>query len=179
MRSSGPRLLRGLVLCGITMAGIPLPAQDTDDYAMKAAFLYNFVRYTDWPEMPARYRFCVIGQDPFGEALQALARKEISGRPIVIQTIQIKGDALDEADLPCDLVFITASEHHRLARIVTAFADRAVVTVAEEGNYDPRLVMLRLGYEQGRLVFDANQTAARAAHLSFGARLLRLARKVF
>lgn len=61
-----------------------------DEYAVKAAFLYNFTRFVEWPGAafesdPEVFRICVFGSDPFGERLAAIQRRSVGHRAIEIE----------------------------------------------------------------------------------------------
>ena len=101
--------------------------------------------------------------------MEPIARKEIGGRPLRIEF-------LGNGEIPanCHLLYIAASEHARLPEIIGWI----ILTVAETGSYAAGLVMLRISRDNGVLVFEANQSAARAAGLHFSAKLLRLAHNV-
>lgn len=153
-----------------TLGGAPATG-DGGEAALKAAFLYNFALYTEWPELGAVFEICVLGRDELGEALDALSAKAVAGRPIRVRRL---GDTAVPED--CNLLFVAPPHSERLDGVLAPLAARPLLTIAEHAaNATP---MLRLSLEQGRLVFDVNQTAARAAGLSFSAKLLRLARSV-
>lgn len=168
-----PRLAyRLLLLAALLLPAASVRAIDGGEAALKVAFLYNFALYTEWPSLGPAFEICVVGKAGLGEALDALARKEIAGRPIRIRRL----DA-GPVSAECNLLFV-AAESERLGALLAPLAARPVLTVAENDAAPPARPMLRLALDQGRLSFDVNQTAARAAGLSFSAKLLRLARNV-
>jgi len=97
------RLRRGRVVgraaaVGLVMAlGNCLTAgwseQPFDEYQVKAAFLYNFVRFVEWPSEAFQssnepIAICVLGQDPFGRSLEdTVAGRTIEGRSLAIRHI--------------------------------------------------------------------------------------------
>jgi hypothetical protein len=151
----------------------PVARAESSEAALKVAFLYNFALYTEWPALGSAFEFCVIGRDALGEALDALAAKAVAGRPVHIR--RLNGDTVPG---DCNLLFVGASESAHLGKLLPPLAGRPVLTVAEGAPDTSAKPMLRLTLDQGRLTFDANQAAARAAGLSFSAKLLRLARSV-
>lgn len=162
-----------LMILLLSFPALPVRAEGASESALKAAFLYYFVLYTEWPVLPTAFDICLLGRADFQAALTPLSRKEIAGRPLRIrQLAEQQPDATG-----CSLLFITPSEPARMAELVRTAAGKPMLTVAESGGYDPDLVMLSIGAEKGILGFDANVTAARAAGLRFSAKLLRLARK--
>lgn len=165
------RLLPWL-LCLLTAAA-PLRAAESTEAAFKAAFLYYFARYTEWPTPGTAFNLCILGQDSLGRSLEPIGHKDIAGRPIIIRRLERPVRADD-----CNLLFITAPEHAWLPEITAGLANAPVLTVAEAGAYSPDAVMLRMRLENGVLVFDANADLARRAGLTFSAKMLRLARTV-
>ncbi len=79
------------------------------EYLIKAAILYKFAKFTEWPsgvyaEAAAPFTVCVMGQDPFGKALDSIAGKRIDGRPVAIRRF-----AQAEETGHCHLLFISES----------------------------------------------------------------------
>src|SRR6187551_312193 len=110
--------LLGLLLLAL---GTPaaLPAQVSREYDVKAAFLYNFITFTEWPEeafsTPASpYVIGVLGDDPFGRALDEIVNGErIKGRPLVVRRVDQVGDARR-----CHILFISNSESRRVNDVI-------------------------------------------------------------
>ena len=162
------------VLVAALVCSPPRAAAADNETALKVAFLYNFALYTEWSGLGSTFSVCVVGKDDFGELLDALTRKEISGRPIRIQ--RLAGGSLPAE---CNLLFVAASEVDRLARLLAPLAGRPVLTVTEQDPSVPIDTMLSVISDQGRLTFDANAKVASAAGLPLSSKLLRLARKVY
>lgn len=164
-------------LAGLLLAIWPLAvASQGGEESLKAAFLYNFALYTEWPALPARFEVCALGRDSLGVALDQLAAKEVAGRPVQVRRVpggEIPGD--------CHLVYLAEAEAHRFGPALAALAGRPVLTVIDatrSGDAPAARAILHLGIDQGRLVFDADQSAARTAGLGLSAKMLRLARRV-
>src|ERR1041384_6684328 len=68
-------------------------ASNHSEYEVKAAYLYNFGRFVDWPPdaRPARandFAICVLGQDPFGTALDStISGEKIDGKGVVARRV--------------------------------------------------------------------------------------------
>lgn len=161
-------------LCAATLGlAAALATAGGSEAALKAAFLYNFALYTEWPALGASFDICVAGRDRLDDALDALSAKAIAGRPIHVR--RLEGAVVPE---DCNLLFVGASGTGQFAGLLAPLASRPLLTVADEGTETGGKPMLRLVLEQGRLSFDANHSAAQAAGLRFSAKLLRLARRV-
>src|SRR5437879_10455237 len=80
-----------LILAGLLAAGAL--AQGFDEYRVKTAFLYNFVKFVEWPDDAFQsakdpIAICMIGYDPQRRALEDLVRgKAIQGRAIVVRQV--------------------------------------------------------------------------------------------
>lgn len=141
---------------------------------LRAAFLYNFALYTEWPaSAPEGVTLCVLGQDSLGPALDALAGKHIAGKPVLVRRVNAVAQART-----CQLLFIAPSEHEAMPAIVRALQSLPVLTVSEADSYPSDLPMIVLEPEGNRLAFQVNLTKAKAAGLQLSSKLLRLARTV-
>lgn len=149
-------------------------AQDLPEYRLKAAILYNFALFTEWPPSTSTaLSLCVIGRDPFGADIDALHGKPAGNRSIAVHR---KGEA--ENLQACDMVFIAPTAIGQLTRILEGVRGRAVLTVADTPGAARQGVARNLAVAQGRITFEANPGAARAAGLELRAKLLRLATEV-
>ena len=93
------------------LAALPVSAQVSREYDVKAAFLYNFITFTDWPAAAfsgpdSPYVIGVLGEDPFGAALDEIVKGEqIKGRPLVVRRFKRIEDVHH-----CHILFISSSE---------------------------------------------------------------------
>lgn len=150
-------------------------AEEAGEYELKAAFLYNFAVFTEWPEhAPAGMKLCVIGTDPFGRALDQLTSKQVRSAPVTVQRItgtdEIRG---------CHVLFISASERDKLAHILDVTRALPVLTVADMKNAAGSGVMIGLITQDRRVTFEINVAAARNARLSISSKLIKLAHNVY
>jgi hypothetical protein len=146
------------------------------EYELKAAFLYNFALYTEWPVAPVEaFDFCVLGKDPFGARLDQIRHKILQGKPIKIRRLgtvsEVKG---------CHLLFVPAIEKEQYSRLASALSQQAILTVTDAPQMDDKwpVIMINLVLEGERYTFDINQSAAKTAGLTFSSKLLRLARSI-
>lgn len=162
------------VLIGSSVAGVAADQPQAAEYALKAAFLYNFALYTDWPDLPeGHFDLCVLGDDPFGEQLDAVGQKRLKGRAIRLRRLQ-RAEEIEG----CQLLFVAASARASLPLIAARHQRDPMLTIADADGIDPSLPMIRLVPEGSRVTFRVNLTAARAAGLELSAKLLQLARSV-
>jgi hypothetical protein len=162
--------------CAALLVGLLMPcalgADSANEYEVKAAFLYNFTKFVEWPEGPANTSFCIgiAGEDPFGAALDAVVKgRSVGGHPLVIQRFKTGQESV------CQIVFISASEKKRLHAILDRFQGSAVLTVGDMPGFcgGGGVVGLELGDNRVRL--RINMEAAQRAHLQLSSKLLSLA----
>lgn len=158
----------------LTMSGF---AQVSKEYQLKAVFLWRLAQFTQWPsgafEGPdSPIVICVLGENPFGEALDMTVRGETAhGRKFAVQQHraidQIKG---------CHILYITSSGTRQAKEISAAVTGRSVLTVRDSNglpsSYEP---IVRFITEQNRIKLRINLSVATSARLVFDPRLLRAA----
>ena len=149
------------------------PTSGPVEYQVKAALIYNFAKFIDWPADAAAGDTLVIGvlgQDPFGPALKALQRKTIKDRPIRVKRFATL-DALER----CDILFISASEEHNLPEILAAVSGDRVLTVVETESFAEAGGVISLVNRRTKVRFQINVGAGESAGLQISSQLLRLA----
>ncbi len=149
------------------------------EYQVKAAFLYNFAKFIDWPpsafsDSKQRFDICVYGRDPFGTALEdALLGKTIGERRVGL------GRAAQFQDLAsCHVVFISASAHESAADLANRLKGRAVLLVGESEGFAASGGTIQFTIEDNRVHFVINPDAADRAGLKISSKLLALAKIV-
>lgn len=145
---------------------------------VKAAFLYNFTKFVEWP--PAAFadarsplKICVLGEDPFGKTLRALVNEEVGGRPLSLLR-------LDNLSNPaaCHVLFISRSEKNRLPQILAALGDAPVLTVGDTPELFAQGGIINFILEGSKVRFEINQEAAERVGIRISSKLLALARRV-
>lgn len=158
----------------LALAAAPAPAA-VPEYQLKAAFLYNFATFTDWPPTAAaQMTVCVLGRDPFGSALDALNGKPVQGIALSTRRIATTEEARD-----CRVLFIGTESGVDLGATLAALKGRPVLTIAEDKDAMRRGAMIGLVSNGERVAFDINPAAARDGGLTLSSKLLRLARQLY
>jgi hypothetical protein len=146
---------------------------------VKAACLYNFAVYTEWPATAfagpeAPLVIGLMGDVPFAAALErGLQGKTLNGRKFVVRAVATN----DEAG-QCHLLFIGAVKPERVAALLAVVAAKPVLTVSQAEGFGQRGGILNLVKVEGSVKFEANLNAAARAQLKLGSQLLKLARIV-
>ena len=151
------------------------PAKISREYLIKAAILYNFAKFAEWPKTAFRddkspLRICVIGDDPFGPALNSLQGKTVRNRELAAGHITKVEDAA-----ACHILFVSASESERLDTILAKVGALPILTVADINRfaYSGGIIELKEVDKLSRI--EVNLGAADLAGLKLSSKLLRLA----
>jgi hypothetical protein len=144
------------------------------EYQLKAAFLYNFALFTEWPaETGPSLNLCIYGTDPFGDEIDALQGKPVGVRVLVVHRTPA-GGSLDD----CQIVFIAPSNISGLSDVLERLHGSAALTVADSPGAAKHGVALNMSVALDKVAFEANLSAARGARLNLSSKLLRLATQV-
>lgn len=150
--------------------------QNMEEYAVKAAFVLNFARYTQWPDesfasSTEPFRLCVLGDQTIGLAFQALSGKRIDSRTLHVHFISRAKDAGR-----CNMIFISEGiDRTTILDTLSTVKERPVLTIGETRNFISNGGMINLFNRNGRLHFEINETTARKQQLKLSSRLLKLA----
>jgi hypothetical protein len=163
-----------------TMLGVPLiagtPQRPLDEYQVKAAFLYNFAKFVEWPpeafENPSQaFVFCVLGEDPFGRVLdEVLDGRKIDGRALTVRRISDARRAKG-----CQILFVSSSEPKSVLVILAGIGDSGRLTVGESDTPAAEGMIIDFTLEGGKIRFVINAAGAEREKLRFSSRLLSLA----
>jgi hypothetical protein len=168
------------VLCGLLLIALPALGDVSAEYKLKAGLLFNIAKFVEWPATAHAYAASpivigVLGDDPFGPALEEIVRdRPINGRLVVIQ----RARRLEELPV-CHVLFISDSERGRQVAILAQLGDRPVLTISESADFVSRGGVIRLLMEDQKVKFEVNAGAAEQAQLKISAQLLSLAKTVF
>lgn len=150
------------------------------EYKVKAEFIERFTRFIDWPadsnvvSSSTPFVICVIGDNPFGNYLQELAKtRKIKNRTIEVQIVTDFQRVKD-----CDLLFISRSEKDRLHEILAQTEGKPILTIGDTVGYAKDGVLINFYQEETNIRFEVNADAIQKSNLKFNARLLKLARIV-
>jgi hypothetical protein len=146
---------------------------------VKAAFVYNFLKFVEWPagrfgEINSPIVIGLVGDDPIAGALEATVHgRAINGRPLILQRV-----ATPEAARTAHLLFFCAAEDERLNELLPALAGSGVLTVGESEAFAQQAGIITFALQSDKLRFDINTDSAERAGLKISAQLLKLARTV-
>ena len=194
-----------LLWAGVTAAG-PAYGQNPDkgptEYEMKAAFIYNYLKYTVWPEDKVKLNdeekkkiqaspivVGVIGKDPFDKAWKKIEGKKVNERKIVIRQLgefdklsikpdKSKGPYSREDLAKCRVLFICPSEEKNLLKIIGLVKTSSVLTVGQTSGFLKKGGVVNFLMEKKKVRFEINLDAAKSAQLQIKTTVLKLAKRV-
>jgi hypothetical protein len=169
-----PRLARLLLPCCL-LSPAAVKAQAADEYAAKAAFIYNIAQFSTLPNMNGAVRLCVLGRDPFGSVLATLEGKPIGNARLSVLYPRSGPEAL----MQCHILYISASEADDMTTLADSARAAGVLTIADTRGAARKGVMLELVLDDRRIAFEFNGTAARGAGVVLSSKVLRLARAIY
>ncbi len=145
---------------------------------IKAAFVYNFTKFTDWPDnafanSDTPLKLCTFGAKGLHSALQRVEGRRVKSRILVVRHPATAGE-LDE----CHLVFFGAAEWPRLEKMIKDMNHRPVLTVGDVPGFTRLGGIINLKTVKGKIRIEINVAAAEAAGLRFSSKLLRLSKVV-
>jgi hypothetical protein len=156
------------------------PRAETLELQVKAAFLYNFAKFVEWPSDTrsagpgGSLAFCVFGDEPLFSALtQSLVGKTINGRALIAR--QVGGP---QGVQGCDIAFIGAAEKKRMDEVLDAFTGAGVLSISELDQFARRGGMIQLTRKANRFQFAVNIDAVNRNGVRISSRLLQLAEVV-
>ncbi len=174
----GPLLPVSEVRREVGLAALP-ESNPSVEYQVKAAFLFNFAKFVDWPpeafqSEKAPITFCVFRQDPFGGFLDEIIRgKTINNREVLARRVNKLPDLK-----ACQLVFVSAREDKLLSEILNGLKGTSALVVGESEGFADRGGAVQFFLEDNKVRFAVNVDAVQRARLTVSAKLLALARIV-
>lgn len=169
-------LLIAALATSVAVEATPVQAQDgLNEYAVKAAFIYNFAKFVQWPPDTTSSALVVgvVGDGPLEGLLdRIIAGKTVQGRELVVRRIGNDDDLRS-----CDIVFVGASEERRTADILRSLQPQPVLTVGETPHFLRDGGMIRFLIEGSRVRFQIDPQNADRARLKISSQLLSLAKR--
>ena len=167
------------LVCLLFAGSLAFGQQKPSEYQVEAAYLYNFGRFVEWPErgttaQTGAFNICILGEDPFGQALDAT----LAGETIGNQRVAARRISNPQMSVDCQILFIGSSEAKRLNKIIEALDKSPVLTVSDIPQFSQRGGMIQFVLEGNRIRFEVNLAATQRAGLTLSSDLLKVATAV-
>jgi hypothetical protein len=160
--------------------GMNLSAQTASkEYQVKAAFLFNFIQFVQWPPMiftntDEPFRIGVLGENPFDTALEETVQGEtIGNHKIIVERARAVGELAN-----CQVIFISKSEKKHVTEILSALGTKPVLSVSEIEGFAGRGGSINFYLEGSKVRFEINPAAAQRDGLKVSSQLLTLGKIV-
>ena len=153
-------------------------APSADEYPVKAAFLFNFAKFVEWPATAFKgpedpIAICVLGQNPFGTALEDVVRdKTVANRAFVVRNVLTAQQAIS-----CQILFVSASERKRFRLLLDELKGHSVLTVGEADDVTANGGIINFRLKDARVRIEIDADAAERAGLRISSKLLSLAER--
>jgi len=166
-----------------------------EEHQVKAAFLYNFIKFTEWPEGKIAesntFTIGILGEDQLGYAFDSVKDKPVKDKRLIIKNLgkfhksfpQDDAGKLEFANYieqlrKCHVLFICNSEHENYKAIIDAVKGHGVLTVGETADFLDFNGIITFIPGTEKIVFEVNQKVCEQEGLKISSQVLRLARKV-
>ena len=165
-----------LGVASLTLSEQTLRAQLLDEYKVKAAFLYNFTKFVEWPQQAFRspgdpLTICILGENPFGSALTEMANAStLNGRRVGEREIRSTQEANG-----CQILFISSSERYQVRAIMKELQGASILTVGDVPGFARLGTIVDFILQDNKVRFEFNTAAAARAQLKISSKLLSLA----
>ena len=180
-RSLRGRRIASVVLCVLLVSSVGgVTAADrraASESELKAAFLFNFLKFTEWPPAAIEddhLEIGVVGMD----ANLDLIREMLDGRKFRDQTLVVKNYSDPDNLGPCHILYIGEPQGTTTEKLLAAVQDDAVLTIGESENFIRAGGIIRFIKQDDRIRFEINPVAAERAGLQISSRLLKVAQIV-
>ena len=142
------------------------------EYKLKAAFIYNFIKFVEWPGSGAEIKVGILGSDPFQGELKKLEQKKVGGKSLTVTVLKTAAEAKDY-----QVVF--AGDPQQAAGLIKAVQGLPVLTISDTPDFSKKGGAIALISARNRIRFNINQGTLKKANLKASSKLLSLANTVY
>jgi hypothetical protein len=153
-----------------------LQAQPSQEYTIKAVFLYNFTQFVEWPESAFAEETSpliigILGKDPFGSSLDETVHGEsVKNHPLVVKRFKTAAEITR-----CHILYININEKAQLKSILESLKVKNILTVGDVSNFASNGGMICFFTEKNKTRIRINIEAVKNSELTISSKLLRLA----
>lgn len=163
-----------IALIAILLFGTLACGQDVTEPSLKAAFIYNMAKFTEWPDealYAKHFVMCVIGDDAIADALD----HAVKGRSLGGNSISVSHPTTLGQEHVCHLLYLSGMSAEQAAHIVKGLRGAPVLTISDIDGFTTFGGMAQFFFEHGQLRFSIGLESARSARLQLSAKILSLA----
>lgn len=171
------RWLAGGLLALLGCLAGPASAQSLSEAAVKAGFVFNFVKFTQWPNSRevdrSPLQVCAVDAQPLEGQLALLQGRAVGQRIIDVRVLVPAGEWKT-----CQVLFFSDADAPKVDAYIRALGNAPVLTIADVPNFVQSNGMIGMRLEDSRMRFDVNLGAAQRAGLQLNSQMVQLAGKV-
>lgn len=173
------RWIAAATILSLLLSGATAQVRRADEDQVKAAYLYNFAKFVEWPLTSFNRTadpviICAMGDERFAEILQQTARgKQAQGRPVAVKLV----DTIDGLKL-CHILMIAYRDKARIEPALRSAQSAGILTVGQSADFIRLGGIINLARSEDSVELEINPRAAEAAGLKISARLLAVSRVV-
>ncbi len=163
------------ITSGFQMHATAANGPHVDEYGVKAAFIFNFLTFTQWPDTNSQtINLCIYGEDYFGREIDRLQQRSVNNAAInVVRLNEI------EKVQACQVLFISRSAIGDLHSILAKTNKNPILTIADSPGAADKGVIINMSLVQNKIKFEINLVSAVQANLQISSKLLQLATQVY
>jgi hypothetical protein len=166
-----------LVLLIIPVSYTIIGQSQPTEYEVRAAFLYNFIKFVKWPRQVFKSSqdpivIGIIGQDPFGNTLDTMIKE----RTIQSKKIIIKRYHRHEDVRYCHVLYMGLREKRYQVAILKHLEGIPVLTIGDFEDFTRLGGMIKFIVADNQVGFEINLEAVEKSNLEISAKLLKLAK---
>jgi hypothetical protein len=170
------RRLAGFALIVIALCPCACEGDQPSEYQLKAAFLFNFAKFIDWPpgafsNPGSPFVLCILGEAPFGADLD----DSLHGKTIAGHSIAVRRRPTETAARACQILFVSQSQSGRISEILQGLHGTNVLVVGESDGFASGGGAIEFVLQQDHVRFRINPDAVARAGLTISSKLLALA----
>jgi hypothetical protein len=167
----------GAILACLLCASTAL-TQDVTEPSLKAAFVYNFAKFAEWPldALPATASFtaCVLGDGPLGDALE----RSVKGRVLFGRSVSVSRVTAEGPLRACHLLYVSGVSAAQVSLVVASVKGAPVLTIGDIDGFTSLGGIAHVFVENGRMRFELNLERAKLSRLQLSSKLLALAARI-
>ena len=163
-----------LLLCSLSVQGYAEESVSTE-YQLKAALIYKLAKFIEWPDgthalAAKHFKICILGEDHFGSAIDALEKRKLKDMPIRIQRFN-QSEAIDSG---CKVLYVSKMKRPFLHSILKNINKLPILTLSDMEGFADEGGIIQFTRGKKRIGFQINQGRARDSGLTIAAPLLDL-----
>jgi len=156
------------------LSNLAFSQDNTVEFKIKAAYLYNFTKFVVWPETPSEtFNLCILGKDPFGQIINPILSRTVKNKPIKIFRFRSIKQGKD-----CDMMYFGKSTKYWNKAIFASTSQKNILLVGETKYFTQAGGMIAFIFKEGKIKLQINLAAVKHSPLKISAQLLEVAELV-